>query len=180
MLNIQISYAVSLSQLDVSRYRIRESIFPSVYDPRARSCPPSTWALLSPNRFRQNGLSLFEMYATIARKCFEARGTTRVSISDQRFTSRTTPKLSSLIDTVGNFREIIEHRNYSGGKLDFYKVGNVEKKKKKKFKKMEFIKTVYYPGENLYISDIETRYENFTSSRNIHLIKVISTSFSII
>lgn len=175
MLNIQISYAVSLSQLDVSRYRIRESIFPSVYDPRARSCPPSTWALLSPNRFRQNGLSLFEMYA---RKCFEPRGTTRVSISDQRFTSRTTPKLSSLIDTVGNFREIIEHRNYSGGKLDFYKVGNVEKKKK--FKKMEFIKTVYYPGENLYISDIETRYENFTSSRNIHLIKVISTSFSII
>lgn len=175
MLNIQISYAVSLSQLDVSRYRIRESIFPSVYDPRARSCPPSTWALLSSNRFRQNGLSLFEMYA---RKCFEPRGTTRVSISDQRFTSRTTPKLSSLIDTVGNFREIIEHRNYSGGKLDFYKVGNVEKKKK--FKKMEFIKTVYYPGENLYISDIETRYENFTSSRNIHLIKVISTSFSII
>lgn len=79
---------------------------------------------------------------------------------------------------MGNFREIIEHRNYSGGKLDFYKVGNVEKKKK--FKKMEFIKTVYYPGENLYISDIETRYENFTSSRNIHLIKVISTSFSII
>lgn len=175
MLNIQISYAVSLSQLDVSRYRIRESIFPSVYDPRARSCPPSTWALLSSNRFRQNGLSLFEMYA---RKCFEPRGTTRVSISDQRFTSRTTPKLSSLIDTVGNFREIIEHRNYSGGKLDFYKVGNVEKKKK--FKKMEFIKPVYYPGENLYISDIETRYENFTSSRNIHLIKVISTSFSII
>lgn len=175
MLNIQISYAVSLSQLDVSRYRIRESIFPSVYDPRARSCPPSTWALLSSNRFRQNGLSLFEMYA---RKCFEPRGTTRVSISDQRFTSRTTPKLSSLIDTVGNFREIIEHRNYSGDKLDFYKVGNVEKKKK--FKKMEFIKSVYYPGENLYISDIETRYENFTSSRNIHLIKVISTSFSII